>query len=218
MKLIQQCRTKQIVDYVKAHGADVVKKESTSEDTTPESVNKKMTKEEKLEAACKYKLNVIRHTDDTVQIILKDDVKTIRPYILCCLIKDVEITDELFKNFLQIQTKLHDTICSKREVAAIATHDLDKIGGKQLFYTAKNSKAIKIQPLGRNTKISGEKYYQQLKLEAENLRKEKKRNIYSGIHKYLYLLENKNMYSCLEDTAGNVLSLHPLTNSDLTKV
>lgn len=74
-----------------------------------------------------------------------------------------------------------------------------------------------IKPLMRNNVMSGAELFVKLQSEAEALRKEKKRNIYSGIHKYLYLLEGKKMYPCLM-ADEDVISFPPITNSDVTKV
>lgn len=52
-----------------------------------------------------------------------------------------------------------------------------------LVYTAQAPAALKLTPLSRVRPYSGEQLFQQLTAEAEALRKEKKRNVYSGIHK-----------------------------------
>ena len=70
----------------------------------------------------------------------------------------------------------------------------------------------------RNKIYTGAALFQQLQTEADNLRKEKKRNVYSGIHKYLYLLEGKPLFPCLLDASGQVISFPPITNSDITKM
>lgn len=119
---------------------------------------------------------------------------------------------------MQIQTKLHDSLCGKRELATIATHDLDEIKTSTIKYTARSKHEINIIPLGRMKLMTAEKFYQDLKLEAENYRKEKKRQNFTGIYKFLYMLEDKEIYTCLEDASGNVLSLPPLTNSEISKI
>lgn len=70
----------------------------------------------------------------------------------------------------------------------------------------------------RNNIYTGSALFQQLQTEAENLKKEKKRNVYSGIHKYLYLLEGKPLFPCLLDASDQVISFPPITNSDVTKM
>lgn len=152
-------------------------------------------------------------------MVINDLVKDVRPFILACAVKNVNLRDNNLRKFLQIQTKLHDNVCGKREKSTIATHDLAKIqSGGFVQYTAKAPKTLAIIPLGRSKKVAAQKLYDDLKAEAEALRKEKKRNVYSGIHKYLYLLEGKDKFACVQDSAGNVISLPPLTNGDLTKV
>lgn len=222
LKLIQQCRTKQILDYVKQHGEDRPKKMVASEDNA-QSKTKKLKKNAKVsQSALMHKLIVQRHTEDSIKVLYDEHVKEIRPYILCCIVKNVNLNDGRFRKFLQIQTKLHDkeSICGKREKSTIATHDLSKLGGtdKYIKYTAKDPHNLKIHPLGKSKPVTAFKLYNDLKAEAEALRKEKKRNVYSGIHKYLYMLDNKLLFSCIEDAAGYVISLPPLTNGDSTKV
>lgn len=65
--------------------------------------------------------------------------------------------------------------------------------------------------------MTGAQLFAKLQTEAEILRKEKKRSTYSGIHKYLYLLEGRPKYPCLLNSA-EVISFPPITNSDTTKV
>ena len=69
--------------------------------------------------------------------------------------------------------------------ATIATHDLDAVDG-DVIYEARLPQNITLQPLKRNSPISAERLVSQLEDEAEALRKEKKRNTFSGIHKYGY--------------------------------
>lgn len=127
---------------------------------------------------------------------------------------------EAFRSFLQLQTRLHETVCGKREKSTIATHDFAKLvlTEKVLRYKAIDPRRLRIHPLGKAGPHSGQDLYDGLKRDAEALRKEKKRNVYSGIHRYLYLLENKERFPLLEDGAGNAISFPPLTNSELTKV
>lgn len=157
------------------------------------------------------------------QVIFDDAVKDVRPFILCCIVENVNLADKKFREFLQIQTKLHETVCGKREKSTIATHDLLKIptvAGAEPFvrYTAKDADQLRIQPLGKTKVVTGQELYNELKTEADLIRKQKQRNAYSGIHKYLKLMENQKQFSCVEDGLGNVISLPPLTNGENTKV
>lgn len=77
---------------------------------------------------------------------------------------------------------------------------------------------LKMQPLNRNDNMTGADLFLKLQTEANTLRKEKKRNVYSGIHKYLHLLERQPKFPCLIDALDKVISFPPITNSEISKV
>lgn len=66
--------------------------------------------------------------------------------------------------------------------------------------------------------MTGLELYKMLNQEAEAYRKEKKRNNYSGIHKYLYLLKGKTHFPAVMDGENTVITLPPLTNAEFTKI
>lgn len=219
LKLVDQCRTKQVLDYIRDH----CPKEDNQTTTAGKKGKKGQKKQEEAveqdaEELC-HLLKILHVEDDIISIKYHESqLAGIRPFILCCIVKDLNMDDGLFKKFIQLQTRLHDTVCEKRNVATIATHDLAKIPPGNLTYTSQFPKELKLIPLSRNKSFSGEQLFQQLVSEADALRKEKKRNVYTGIHKYLYLLEGKPKYPCLQDSAGNVISFPPITNSETTKM
>ncbi|GJQ78101.1 hypothetical protein Trydic_g2439 [Trypoxylus dichotomus] len=199
-KLIDQCRTKQILDYVKQHCIKSSSAPNTKKDLKKNSGGK--DSEESVEIS---------------NIVVNEDVRSVRGHILACLVHNIQFTEESFKKFIKLQTRLHEGICEKRNAATIATHDAKKLYGKSLVYTACLPKSLMIKPLMGKDVISGADLYAKLQSEADALRKEKKRNVYSGIHKYLYLLEGKKMYPCLM-ADEDVISFPPITNSDITKI
>ncbi|OWR55095.1 leucine-rich repeat-containing protein 47-like [Danaus plexippus] len=218
MKLVDQCRTKQIVDYIREHCPT-----SDSNQATSKGKGKKAKKQDEIlpdnASELSHTLKIMHLDDDTLKIkIIEQEVWNIRPYILSCIVYGLNFDEALFKKFLQMQNKLHDTVCDKRNVATLATHDMSKIPPGDLVYTAKTPSELKLIPLNRTKHFTGEQLFQQLTNEADALRKEKKRNVYSGIHKYLYLLEGKPKYPCLEDATKRVISFAPITNSEETKM
>ncbi|XP_049699043.2 leucine-rich repeat-containing protein 47 [Helicoverpa armigera] len=218
MKLVDQCRTKQIVDYIRDHCPKADQTQPAGKGKGKKGKKEEPTPEETECDLC-HSLKILHVEDDILRVkIIESQVAAVRPYILCCIVTDLCFDETSFKKFIQMQTKLHDTVCDKRNIATIATHDLNKIAPGDLVYTAKPPAALKLTPLSRLRPYSGEQLFQQLTAEAEALRKEKKRNVYSGIHKYLYLLEGKPLYPCLEDSSGKVISFPPITNSEDTKM
>lgn len=218
LKLINQCGTKQILDYVKQHG---VAPPAPSKSTQPGKDDKNKTaKEPEVKEEAGLTIFVGKFNEEkSLQIISTDSVRQIRPHIVCCLWRDVCFDANSFRQFIQMQTKLHDTVCQKRELCTIATHDFDKIvpsPERIVTYTAGPGDKIPIVPLGRRNQLTAQKFYEELRSEAEALRKEKKRNTYSGIHKYLHLLDKSETFAYFKDSTGTTISLPPLTNSDNT--
>lgn len=215
LKVVNASKGKPILDLVRTmHGAGdskkgggkgkKSKKESESVDL-PDDPNK-------------LKLQVLMHNvNETISIIVDEDVKKVRGHILACIVKGIQFDEQSLKQFIQLQTKLHDGICEKRNAATLATHDISKIVNNKLTYTAVKPEDLKLQPLNRTTIMTGKELFTKLQLEAESLRKEKKRNVYSGIHKYLYLLEGQKLFPCLNDNERTI-SFPPITNSETTKI
>jgi phenylalanyl-tRNA synthetase beta subunit len=109
-------------------------------------------------------------------------------------------------------------VCSKRNLATIATHDFNKLPPGNLEYTTLPPTELQIKPLNRTKIMTGAELFSRLQTEANNLRKEKKRNAYSGIHRYLYLIEGHPKYPCLLNSEGVVISFPPITNSEVSKI
>ncbi|XP_011692981.1 PREDICTED: leucine-rich repeat-containing protein 47-like [Wasmannia auropunctata] len=217
-KLINQCSTKQVLDYVKSHCPR--SELSTAEANTSKKGKKgqRVSESETTVDSLAHRLKVLKVADDTPVIKVTEHVKIIRPYIAACIVRNMSFTEESFKKFIQLQTRLHDGVCEKRNAATIATHDLKLVAPGALTYTAKPPTELEIKPLMHSKTYTGADLFQKLQTEAENLRKEKKRNVYSGIHKYLYMLEGKALFPCLLDESQQVISFPPITNSDVTKM
>lgn len=139
--------------------------------------------------------------------------------IVACIVRNLSFEDEkAVKKFLSLQTNLHDTVCGRRELATIATHDITKITPR-VRLTKMLPHKIQLVPLNRSGKsMTGLELYRLLNQEAEAYRKEKKRNNYSGIHKYLYLLKGKTHFPVVKDGNELVITLPPLTNAEHTKI
>ena len=158
--------------------------------------------------------------DDEYFIVTATPAALEQRKIVGSLVRNVDLSDErVMKRFLQIQSGLHDGICGKRSLATIAVHDFDKLkGGNKVTFDVKPPTKIRLLPLNRSKEMNATELYKALMEEAEQLRKEKKRNTFSGIHKYLYLLKGKSRFCCLTDAEGTVISFPPITNSENTKV
>lgn len=238
-KLIEQDQgTKAILDYIRSKGRPAKGGSSKNAlDKSSKSSSKgarKKLKDEKSQVLgnqddlVKHFIKVVRINEDPwtaegepFRVTVLEDVKEVRPYIVACILKNLDLTksNNMFKNFITVQTRLHEDICVKRTVATIATHDMDELKGSSLVYSAQPAQSFQIRPLGRKKKVCAESFYQKLYQEAETARKESKRNQISGIHKYLSLMKDQDLFANLRRSTDNcVISLPPLTNCEETKI
>lgn len=211
----ERCLPRQVLDYIRQHCP-----RSSGQDGKGKKGKGKKNKskdEDEVDVLCK-ELQVLGlcEREGVPSLMVTAAVKEVRPYLVCCVIHHLDLTNDLFKRFISLQTKLHDGICEKRMVATIATHDLAKIRGP-LSYTVRAPKEMHIHPLGRGKEVSAWELYTSLQREAEAQRKQQKRNV-AGLHRFLHMVEPWEQWPCLEDAQGKVISLPPITNSDSTKI
>ncbi|KAM9270134.1 leucine-rich repeat-containing protein 47 [Morus bassanus] len=224
-KMVNGCQTKAILEYLRAGGRGRGKAESAREEARKKKREKQQKKDggdgeqDELEEASKLLVKVLHVSENPAPLVVKASpgVRDVRPFIVCCVLKGVNLKPgNALKRFLSAQTKLHEDICEKRTAATIATHDLQLVKGP-LIYDVQPPDELKIMPLGRK-EIKAKDLLRQLQLEAEEQRKQKKRQNVSGLHKYLQLLDGKDNYPCLVDAEGVVISFPPITNSEKTKI
>ncbi|XP_074748718.1 leucine-rich repeat-containing protein 47 [Strix uralensis] len=223
-KMVNGCQTKAILEYLRAGGRGKGKGESSREEARKKKREKQQQKkddgeQDEVEEASKLLVKVLHVSENPAPLVVKvsPGVKDVRAFIVCCVLKGVNLKPgSALKRFLSAQTKLHEDICEKRTAATIATHDLQLIRGP-LTYGVQPPDELKIMPLGRK-EIKAKDLLRQLQLEAEEQRKQKKRQNVSGLHKYLQLLDGKDNYPCLVDAEGVVISFPPITNSEKTKI
>lgn len=211
----ERCLPRQVLDYIRQHCARAAGQEGKGK--KGKGKKNKSREEEEVDVLCK-ELQVLGwgEREGVPSVLVRTVVKEVRPYLVCCVIHHLDLSNDLFKRFISLQTKLHDGICEKRMVATIATHDLSKVQAP-LYYTAHAPKEMHIHPLGRGKEISAWELYSSLQREAEAQRKQQKRNV-AGLHRFLHMLEPWEQWPCLEDGQGKVISLPPITNSDSTKI
>lgn len=223
LKLIEQCRPKQVLDYVRQHG---VRRGGDGAEKAKKTAGKKKGRKDSQgdepvnggDESYRYKIVISKDEPTNVPVVkTTENVKSVRAHILCCVVTGLRFDLDTFRKFIQMQTRLHDTVCDKRTASTLATHDLKKLSEPELTYDARPPERLHLNPLGSSTSYTAAQLYAKLRAEAEQLRKEKKRNVYSGIHRYLYLLEGKPLYPCILN-AATVISFPPITNSDVTKM
>ncbi len=131
-----------------------------------------------------------------VKVIIDKGVDSVRPYTVCAVVKNLDIDENLLKEIIDFQEKLHEAFARKRKKAAIGIYPLEKIS-PPIYYKAEKPEDIKFIPLDSEVEMNGK----------EIIEKHPK-----GIE-YKSLLEGKKKYPVFVDSKNEVLSMPPIINS-----
>ncbi|KAJ8780656.1 hypothetical protein J1605_000699 [Eschrichtius robustus] len=228
-KMVSGCQTRSILEYLRAGGRGGGRGRGKAEGPDREEARRKRRERRKRECgepeeawvdeASRLLLRVLHVAENPapLTVTVSPGVGDVRPFIVGAVVRGMDLQPgNALKRFLSSQTKLHEDLCEKRTAATIATHDLRAIRGP-LLYAARPPQDLRIVPLGRR-EAKAKDLVRQLQLEAEEHRKQKRRQNVSGLHRYLHLLDGKEHYPCLVDANGDVISFPPITNSEKTKI
>ena len=136
-----------------------------------------------------------------VKVKVSRSVRRIRPYIACAVVSGLTFNDASIAQLMQLQEKLHETLCRRRRKASIGVYDLGKVK-PPITYTALKPEEIVFTPLEEAKPMRA----------GEILSKTRK-----GLE-YGHLLKGLPRYPLLVDSKGQVLSMPPIVNSEETKV
>ncbi|KAI9448183.1 phenylalanyl-tRNA synthetase subunit beta [Lactarius indigo] len=136
-----------------------------------------------------------------IEVTVAPETAQIRPYFGCAVLRNVKFTQRSYDSFIDLQDKLHQNICRKRQFVAIGTHDLDTISAP-FRYEARPPKDIKFVPLKETQAYT-----------AEELMTSDR---YLG--KYLPIIRDSPVYPIIYDKDGHVLSMPPIINSERSKI
>lgn len=128
------------------------------------------------------------------EVFVNKNLENIRPYTVCCVVKELKITENILEDIIEMQEKLHVTHGRNRKKCAIGIYPLDKIKFP-INYEAKNPNEIKFVPLGMKEKMNG----------SEILLKHEKGKQFS------HLMKDK--YPIFIDSNKEILSMPPIINS-----
>ncbi|AKG91577.1 phenylalanyl-tRNA synthetase beta subunit [Geoglobus ahangari] len=134
------------------------------------------------------------------KIYVEKAVLDVRPRIVGCVVRNINVDEELLRSIIQIQEDLHWTIGRNRRKMAIGIHDLEKVNFP-LRYTAVDS-SFSFVPLDFKEEMSV----------AEILEKHPK-----GVE-YAHILEGKDSYPMIIDARDEVISFPPIINAEKTRV
>jgi phenylalanyl-tRNA synthetase beta chain len=137
-----------------------------------------------------------------VDIEVDSRLRNIRPFIGCCIIKNVKLTDAIIRGLMHLQDKLDQTNGRNRQKTSIGLYDFSLIK-PPLTYSVAKPDEISFVPLG---------FLEKMTL-AEILERHPK-----GIE-FGHIVKKHKVYPILLDAKKDVLSFPPIINSnDLGRV
>jgi phenylalanyl-tRNA synthetase beta chain len=151
----------------------------------------------------KYKL-VPPANEDYVTISVSKDLAQVRPYFSGAVLRNVEFTQSSYDSFIDLQEKLHQNICRRRQLVSIGTHDLDTVISP-FRYEARPPKDIKFKPLTKDQEYTAEELM----------------TIYESdrhLSRYLPIIRDSPVYPIIYDKLDRVLSFPPIINSEHSKI
>ena len=134
------------------------------------------------------------------KIYVDEKVREVRPRIVGCVVKSINVDEDILRSIIQIQEDLHWTIGRNRRKMAIGIHDIEKVHFP-LKYTAVESDFSFI-PLDFKEEMTV----------AEILERHPK-----GME-YRFILENSELYPMIIDARNEVISFPPVINAEKTRV
>ena len=132
-----------------------------------------------------------------LEIIVKPGLKKIREFIACGIVKGVQTSDDLIKEYMHLQEALTTTHGRNRKKASIGLYVLDEIEFPVIYRPAR-PESIRFAPLGTETEMNG----------PTIINEHEKGVLYGPI------ISKHKKWPLLIDSKGNTLSLPPIINSN----
>jgi len=132
------------------------------------------------------------------KVIIDASVKKVRPYTVCAIVKGLNLDDELIKEIIQIQEKLHITYGRNRKKVAIGIYPMEKIKFPITFF-GEDPKQISFLPLESDSEMNGLQILSKHPTGRE----------------YSHLLEGKKIFPFFKDNTNSILSMPPIINSNV---
>lgn len=137
-------------------------------------------------------------TNSMIKMHVKPETSSIRPFVVCAVLRGITFDEARYNSFIDLQDKLHQNICRRRTLVAIGTHDLGTIQGP-FTYEALPPTEINFVPLKQVKSFRADELMEFYKSDMK-------------LKKFLHIIENSPVYPVIYDKNRTVLSLPPIIN------
>ena len=135
-----------------------------------------------------------------VELRVDAEVLGIRPWVVCALVRNVNLSERAIESLMNLQEHLHRGIGRNRRKVSIGVHDFGKV-----------------KPPFKYTAVEPDFSFVPLDFEEEMTMRDILRRHPKGIE-YAFILKDAEKYPIILDSEGKVLSFPPIINTELTRV
>lgn len=133
------------------------------------------------------------------EVFVDKSVQDVRPFTACAIVKNLKFDDNMIKEIIDIQEKLHATIGRNRKKVAIGIYPLEKIK-LPIRFEARKPQDIRFIPLESDKEMDGMQILEQHPTGRE----------------YASLLGGMKKFPVFVDSNNEILSMPPIINSHKT--
>ena len=90
-------------------------------------------------------------------------METVRKYVLCAILRNIQFTPVSYASFIELQEKLHQNICRRRTLVSIGTHDYDTIKGP-IKYDLRFPSDIQFIPLNQTSSFTASSIHSETRI------------------------------------------------------
>ena len=144
--------------------------------------------------------------------VQQETTATVRPFVVCAILRDVTFTPERYASFIDLQDQLHRNLCRQRTLVAIGTHDMDAVKGP-FHYDARKPDDIEFVPLKSSDDTAGQAFTGRTLLEHYETHPDCKH-----LKPYVPIIKDSPLYPVVLDNENTILSLPPIINGDRSKI
>jgi len=155
---------------------------------------------------------VLKASDEksSTMTVKQSTTSTVRPFVVCAILRDVTFTQERYDSFIALQDQLHRNMCRNRTLVAIGTHDLDAVKGP-FEYDARAPGEIEFVPLthadeGRSFDGAALMECYETEVACKHLKP------------YVPIIKDSPLYPVVLDSEGTVMSLPPIINGAKSRI
>ena len=156
--------------------------------------------------------DILKASDEksSTMTVIQSSTSTIRPFVVCAILRDVTFDPARYQSFIELQDQLHRNLCRNRTLVAIGTHDLDSVVGP-FVYDARPPQDIKFVPLTHTDEcreFDGASLMEHYETDATC----------KHLKPFVPIIKNSPLYPVVLDSEGTVMSLPPIINGSKSRI